>query len=68
MRDGDVFKSDVKFGGAFEEVGTYAGGDRFPLRDQFSGVKLGDDGFEDFIADGGKDTLVVVETERLGKE
>jgi hypothetical protein len=35
------------------------------LGDEFCGVELGDDGFEDFVADGGKDTLIVVETEIL---
>ena len=66
MRDGDVFEGDVELGGAFQEVGADAGGDGFPLRDQFGGVELGDDGFEDFVADGGEDALVVVEAEGLG--
>lgn len=65
MRDGDVFEGDVEFRGALEQVGADAGGDRFSLRDQFGGVELGDDGFEDFVADGGEDALVVVETEGL---
>jgi hypothetical protein len=30
------------------------------LGDQFGGVELGDDGFEDFVSDGGQDTFVVV--------
>ena len=66
MRDGDVFERDVELGGAFQEVGADAGGDGFALRDQFGGVELGDDGFEDFVADGGEDALVVVEAEGLG--
>ena len=66
MRDGDVFEGDVEFGSAFEQVGAYAGGDCFSLRDQFGGVELGNDGFEDFIANGGEDALVVVKTEGLG--
>ena len=65
MRDGDVLERDVKLGGAAEEVGADAGGDRFPLRDELGGVELGDDGFEDFVADGGEDALVVVETKVL---
>lgn len=65
MRDGDVFEGDVELGGAFDQVGAYAGGDGFSLRDQFGGVELGDDGFEDFVADGGEDALVVVEAEGL---
>jgi len=31
--DADVFEGDVEFGGAFEEVGAYAGGDSFSLGD-----------------------------------
>lgn len=68
MRDGDVFEGDVELRGALQQVGADAGGNGFPLRDQFGGVELGDDGFEDFVADGGEDALVVVETEGLGKK
>ena len=63
MCDRDVFEGDVEFGGAFEEVGADAAGDGFSLGDEFGGVELGDDGFEDFVADGGEDTLVVIEAE-----
>ena len=65
MRDGNVLEGDVEFRGALEQVGADAGGDGFSLRDQFGGVELGDDGFEDFVADGGEDALVIVETEGL---
>lgn len=65
MRDGDVFEGDVELRGPLQEVGADAGGDGFPLRDQFGGVELRDDGFEDFVADGGEDPLVVVESEGL---
>ena len=65
MRDGDVLERDVELGGAAEEVGADAGGDGLALRDELGGVELGDDGFEDFVADGGEDALVVVETEVL---
>ena len=68
MRDGDVLEGDVKFRGALEKVGAYASGDGFSLRDQFGRVELGDDGFEDFVADRGEDALVVIEAEGLGKE
>jgi hypothetical protein len=66
VRDADVFESDVELRGAFEEVGADAGGDGFALGYEFCGVELGDDGFEDFVADGGEDALVVVEAEVLG--
>ena len=58
--DGDVFELDVEFAGAFEKVGADAVGDGFTLGDEFGGIELGDDGFEDFVADGGEDALVVV--------
>jgi hypothetical protein len=63
--DGDVFEGDVEFLGALEELGADAVADRFTLGDEFGGVELGDDGFEDFIADGWEDTLVVVGAEVL---
>ena len=65
MGNGDVLEGDVELGGALEEVGADAGGDGFALGDEFGGVELGDDGFEDFVADGGQDALVVVEAEGL---
>lgn len=65
MRDGDVFEGNVEFLGAAEEVGADAVGDGFSLGDEFGGVELGDDGFEDFVADGGEDSFVVVEAEGL---
>ena len=65
MCDADVFERDVEFAGAFEEVGADAVADGFALGDEFGGVELGDDGFEDFVADGGEDALVVVLAEVL---
>jgi hypothetical protein len=65
VRDGDILEGDVELVGALEEVGADAVGDGFTLGDQFCGVELGDDGFEDFVADGGEDALVVVEAEVL---
>jgi hypothetical protein len=38
-------------------------GDGFSLGDEFGGVELGDDGFEDFVADGGEDSFVVILTQ-----
>jgi len=51
--------------GAFEQVCTDALRDSLTLGDEFGGVKLGDDGFEDFVADGRKDTFIVVLAEIL---
>jgi hypothetical protein len=63
--DGDVFEGDVEFVGALEEVGADAVGHGFTLGDELGGVELRDNGFEDFVADGGEDALVVVEAEVL---
>ena len=63
MRDGDVFESDVELTSALEKIGADAAGDGFTLRDELCGVELRDDGFEDFVADRGEDTLVVVEAQ-----
>jgi len=50
---------------ALEQIGADAVGDGFSLCDELGGIELSDDGFEDFVADGGKDTLIVVGTEIL---
>lgn len=65
MCDADVLEGDVEFVCALEQVGADAVGDGFALGDEFCGVELGDDGFEDFVADGGEHALVVVEAEVL---
>jgi hypothetical protein len=65
VRDGHVFEGDVELVGALEQVSADAVGDGFALRDEFGGVELRDDGFEDFVANGGEDALVVVEAEVL---
>jgi hypothetical protein len=50
---------------ALKEIGADAVGDSFALRDEFGGVELGHDGFEDFVANGGENSFVVVLTEIL---
>ena len=65
MSDADVFEGDVEFFGALEEFGPDAGGDLFSLGNQFGSVELGDDGFENFVSDGGEDSLIVVLTKIL---
>lgn len=37
----------------------------FTLSDELGGIELGYDGLQDFVPDGRKNTLVVVETKRL---
>lgn len=65
MGDGNILESDVEFGGAEGQVVADALRDSLTLGDQLGGVKLCDDGLEDFVADGGQDSLVVVDTEVL---
>ena len=65
MCDGDIFECYVKFLGTLEEIGSDAVADCFTLGDQFCGVKLGNDGFEDFVADGGEDSFIVILAEVL---
>jgi hypothetical protein len=65
VRDADVFELDVEFRRAFHEVVPDAVADCFALGDELGGVELGDDGFEDFVADAGEDALVVVLAEVL---
>ena len=63
--DGDVLEGDVELGGAARQVAADALGDGLALGDELGGVELGDDGLEDLVADGGEDTLVVVDAEVL---
>lgn len=65
MCDRDVFEGDVELLGTLHQVRSYTIADGLTLSDKFGGVELGDDSFEDFVADGGKDTLVVVLAEIL---
>lgn len=66
MGDRDVLEGDVEFGGAAGEVRADAVGDGLTLSDELGGVELGDDGLEDFVADGGENTLIIVCSETLG--
>ena len=65
VRNGDILEGNVELVGALEQVGADAVRDGFSLSDELCGVELGDDGFEDFVADGGEDSLIVVEAEVL---
>lgn len=67
VRDGDVLEGDVELGGALHQVGADALRDGLALCDELGGVELGDNGLEDFVADGGKYSLVVILTEILGR-
>lgn len=67
MRDGDVLQGDVELGGALHQVGADALRDGLALGDELGGVELRDDGLEDFVSDGGEDSLVVVLAEVLAR-
>lgn len=62
MGDGDVLQGDVELGGALQEIGADTVGDGFTLGDQLGGIELGDDSLEDFVSDGGENTLIIVGT------
>ena len=66
--DGDIFQGDVELCGSLHEVCADAVGDGFTLGDQLGGIELGDDGLEDFVSDGGQDTLIVVDTVGLAEK
>ena len=63
--DGDVLKGDVELGSTTGQVALDALGDGLTLGDELGSVELGDDGLEDFVTDGGKNTLIVVGAEVL---
>ena len=65
MCDGDVFEFNVEFLGTLEQVGADSVADCFTLCDELCGVELRYDGFENFVSDGGENTLVVILTEIL---
>lgn len=63
--DGDVFESNVEFGGAARQFVADALRDSLTLGDELSSIELGNDSLKDFVTDGREDTLVVVDTEVL---
>lgn len=65
MCNGDIFQGYIEFLGTLKQVGSDAVANCFTLGDQFCGVELGDDGFEDFVADGREDPFVVILAEVL---
>jgi len=58
--DGDIFKSNIEFLSALEEVCADPVANGFTLGDEFCSIELGDNGFEDFVANGRKDSFIVV--------
>lgn len=58
--DGDIFQGDVELRRTLQQVAPDPVRDSFSLCDEFCGVELGHDSFQDFVADGWENTLVVV--------
>lgn len=65
MCDGNIFESDVELLSTLEEIGTYSVADCFTLGNEFCSIELGDDRFEDFVSNGGEDSLIVILTKIL---
>lgn len=63
--DGDVLEGNVELGGAEGEIGSNALGDGLTLGDELGSIELGDDGLEDFVADRGEYSLIVIGTKVL---
>lgn len=60
MSDRYILESDVEFLCTLKQIGADPVADCFALGNELGGVELGDDGFEDFVANGGENTLVVI--------
>ena len=63
----DVLECDVELPSTLHQVGTDAVGDSLTLCDEIGGVELGHNGLEDFVSDGGENTLIIIGTIGLGK-
>jgi hypothetical protein len=63
--DGYIFQGDVELLRTLQQIASNSIGDGLSLGDELGGVELGDDGFEDFVSDGGQDSFVVVLTQIL---
>jgi hypothetical protein len=49
--DGDILQGNVELLRTLEKIASDSVGDGLSLSDELCGVKLGDDGFKDFVAD-----------------
>lgn len=65
MRYRNILQSDVKFPSSGNEVLPDPGTNDFSLRNQLSGIKLGDNTLQNFVPDRRDDPLVVVQSEGL---
>lgn len=58
-----ILQSDVELRCPPQKVCSNPSGNRLPLGDEFGSIELGDNGFEDFIADRRKNTFIVIKSE-----
>lgn len=65
VSDRNIFKKDVKFFGSVQKVISDPSRNNLSICDQFRGIKLSDSGLQHFVTNGGKDSLIVVKTQRL---
>lgn len=63
--DGDILKSNVELTGSLDEILSDSGGHDLSLGNELGGIKLGDNGLEHLVTNGGKNSLVVIKTEGL---
>jgi hypothetical protein len=63
--NGNILQGDVELGGTEGEVVADAIRDSLSLGNELCSVKLSDNGLEDFVTNGGEDSLIVVGTEVL---
>ncbi len=65
MCNGDIFKGNIEFLCTLKEISSNAVADSFTLRDELSGIKLGYDRLKDFVANGWKNTFIVILSKTL---
>lgn len=63
--NGHILELNVELSGAFSQILTDLGRDQLTLGDQLASIELGHNRLQDFVSDGGQDTLVVVHTQVL---
>ena len=68
MCDRDIFEGDIEFLSPLKEISSDTVADGLTLSDELGGVELGYDGFENFIANGWEDTLIVILSKTLHRE
>jgi hypothetical protein len=60
-----VLQGDVELLGTLKKVGSDSVADCFTLGDKFGRIELGNDGLQDFVSNGRKNTFIVILTKVL---